>query len=84
MWNSGSPTSPGTPTGCLSTRPARARPSPTEAEAAVRINTDTRLGALKIWLLILAGVSAIAILPATRLPAYRPEEIPDPSPEDAA
>ncbi|WOH19046.1 hypothetical protein IRJ34_01585 [Paenarthrobacter sp. GOM3] len=48
-------------------------------EAAVAINTDARLSALKTGLLILAAVSAVAILPATRLPKYRPHEIPDPS-----
>lgn len=42
-----------------------------EVDAAVRINTDARLRALKLGLLILAGVSAIAILPTSRLPGYR-------------
>ncbi|WP_244296801.1 MFS transporter [Paenarthrobacter nitroguajacolicus] len=50
-----------------------------QVETAVAINTDARLRALKTGLLILAGVSAVAILPATRLPKYRPHEIPDPS-----
>jgi hypothetical protein len=45
----------------------------------VQINTDARLRALKLGLLILAGVSAIAILPASRLPGYRPGEIPEPT-----
>jgi MFS family permease len=47
-------------------------------QAAVDINTDARLRALKLGLLIMAGVSALAILPASRLPAYKPHEIPDP------
>jgi MFS family permease len=55
--------------------------SPAVIDAAVQINTDARLRALKTGLLILAGISAVAILPASRLPAYKPEEIPDPSPE---
>ncbi|MRG59925.1 MFS transporter [Agromyces sp. CFH 90414] len=55
--------------------------SPEQVDAAVQINTDARLSALKVGLLILAGVSALAILPASRLPNYKPEEIPDPSPE---
>jgi hypothetical protein len=28
---------------------------------------------------VLAGISALAIVPAARLPRYRPGEIPDPS-----
>jgi MFS family permease len=54
--------------------------NPAAVDAAVQINTDARLRALKLGLLILAGVSAVAILPASRLPAYRPHEIPDPHP----
>jgi hypothetical protein len=50
-----------------------------EVAAAVAINTDARLTALKLGLLILAGISAIAILPASRLPRYRPHEIPEPA-----
>ncbi|MFB1294456.1 MFS transporter [Mycobacterium sp. pW049] len=51
--------------------------SEAEVEAAVQVNTDARLRALKLGLLILAGVSAVAILPASRLPGYRPGEIPE-------
>lgn len=51
-----------------------------QVDAFVAINTDARLNALKIGLLILSGISAIAIFPASRLPNYRPHEIPDPSP----
>lgn len=49
-------------------------------EEAIKINTDERLRALRIGLLILACVSALAIFPASRLPNYKPDEIPDPSP----
>ncbi|MFC7674974.1 MFS transporter [Mycolicibacterium sp. GCM10028919] len=56
---------------------ARTDASEAEVDAAVRINTDARLRALKLGLLILAGISAVAILPATRLPGYRPGEIPE-------
>ena len=45
-------------------------------EEAVRINTESRLRALKIVLLIMAGVALLAIFPASRLPDYRPGEIP--------
>lgn len=51
--------------------------SEAEVEAAVQVNTDARLRALKLGLLILAGVSVVAILPASRLPGYRPGEIPE-------
>ncbi|TFV55749.1 MFS transporter [Mycobacterium sp. PS03-16] len=47
-------------------------------ERAVQINTDARLRALKLGLLILAAVSAVAIVPASRLPAYTPHELPIP------
>ncbi|MBB2992228.1 MFS family permease [Mycolicibacterium iranicum] len=50
--------------------------SDAEVDAAVQVNTDARLRALKLGLLILAGVSAIAIVPAARLPGYRPGELP--------
>ncbi|KRA23676.1 MFS transporter [Microbacterium sp. Root61] len=52
-----------------------------QVDAFVEINTEARLSALKLGLLILSGISALAILPASRLPRYRPHEIPDPSPE---
>ncbi|MFE4464104.1 MFS transporter [Oerskovia sp. NPDC056781] len=55
-----------------------------QVDAAVAVNEQSRLDTLRIGLLILAGVSATAILPASRLPRYRPGEIPDPSPEPAA
>lgn len=51
-----------------------------QVEAAVQVNEEARLSALKRGLLVLAGVSATAILPASRLPRYRPDEIPDPAP----
>jgi hypothetical protein len=54
--------------------------SPEQIDAAVEVNEQSRLTTLKLGLLILAAVSALAILPASRLPQYRPHEIPDPSP----
>jgi len=50
--------------------------NPAQVAEAVRVNTEARLRALKIGLLILAAVSAIAIFPASRLPNYTPGEIP--------
>lgn len=57
--------------------------TPAQVDAAVALNEEARLSALKLGLLILAGVSAVAILPASRLPAYRPEEIPAPDADTA-
>ena len=54
--------------------------TPAEVDAAVAVNEQARLGTLRLGLLLLAGISAIAILPASRLPRYKPDEIPDPSP----
>jgi predicted MFS family arabinose efflux permease len=51
--------------------------APEQVAEAVRVNTEARLQALKIGLLIMAAVAALAIVPASRLPAYRPGEIPD-------
>lgn len=49
---------------------------PAQVEAAVALNEEQRLRTLKLGFLLLAGISAPAALPASRLPKYRPEEIP--------
>ncbi|GAA4838264.1 MFS transporter [Luteimicrobium xylanilyticum] len=54
--------------------------TPAQVTAAVAVNEDARLHTLRLGLLVLAGVSATAILPASRLPKYRQAEIPDPDP----
>ncbi|MGX1934652.1 MFS transporter [Microbacterium resistens] len=56
---------------------ARTDATPEQVDAAVAVNEEERLRTLKFGFLILAGVSAIAALPASRLPRYRPGEIPD-------
>jgi predicted MFS family arabinose efflux permease len=53
--------------------------SPAQVAEAVRVNTDARLRALKIGLLIMAGIAMLAIIPAQRLPNFIPGEVPDPS-----
>lgn len=58
--------------------------TPAQVDAAVAVNEDARLDALKLGLLILAAVSALAIVPASRLPDYRPEEIPESAATGAA
>ena len=50
--------------------------TPAQVAEAIRINTEARLRALKIGLLIMAGLALIAIIPAGRLPNYLPGEIP--------
>jgi MFS family permease len=57
---------------------ARTTATPEQKAEALRVNTEARLQALKIGLLIMAGLAFLAILPAGRLPNYRPGEIPDP------
>ena len=54
--------------------------TPAQVEEAVRVNAEARLRALKIGLLIMAGLALLTILPAGRLPNYIPGEVPDPSP----
>ena len=46
--------------------------TPQQVEEAVRVNTEARLRALKIGLLIMAGLALLAIIPAGRLPNYLP------------
>lgn len=58
---------------------ARTTASPAQIDYAVQLNEEQRLRALKMGLLVLAGISALAILPASRLPRYRPHEIPVPA-----
>jgi len=67
----------------LRTTLERTTATPLQVEAAVKVNEDARLNALKLGLAILATVSALAIVPASRLPGYRPGEIPDPAEPDA-
>jgi MFS family permease len=51
--------------------------TPEQVDAAVAVNEETRLSALKLGLLVLAAVSAVAIVPVSRLPRFRPGEIPE-------
>jgi len=50
--------------------------TPQQVQEAVRVNTEARLRALKIGLLIMAGLSLLAVIPAGRLPHYLPGELP--------
>ncbi len=54
--------------------------TPAQVAEAMRINTEARLRALKIGLLLMSGLALLAILPAGRLPGYVPGRVPDPAP----
>ena len=57
----------------------RTTASPAQVAEAVRVNTVVRLRALKIGLIVMAGVALLAIFPAGKLPNFLPGEIPDPA-----
>jgi len=50
--------------------------TPAQIDHAVELNAQQRLHTLKLGFLILAGISLAAAVPASRLPRYRPGEIP--------
>jgi hypothetical protein len=50
--------------------------TPVQEAQVVAINVESRLQALKLSFLILAGVAVLAILPAGGLPDYNAKEIP--------
>jgi len=57
--------------------------TPAQVEEAVSVNTEARLRALKLGLLIMAALAMVTIIPAGRLPSYRPGELPaDPPPRN--
>lgn len=60
---------------CETIGPEEAAPSSARTRQDFR-STRSRLRALKIGLLIIAGLALIAIIPAGRLPGYLPGEIP--------
>jgi hypothetical protein len=62
----------------------RTSATPEQVAEAVRVNTDARLSALRMGLLVMAGLAVLAIIPAGRLPDYKPGEIPaNPPPRPA-
>ena len=54
--------------------------TPQQVAEAVRINTETRLQALRTGFIVLATVALLAIVPCGWLPDYRPGEIPSGEP----
>jgi MFS family permease len=61
----------------LQTALAGTTATPAQVAEAVRVNTESRLRALKIGLLIMAGIALLAIIPAGSLPNYAPGEMPN-------
>ncbi|QDT73186.1 MFS transporter [Lacipirellula limnantheis] len=59
----------------LTTRLGATSATAEQVEEAVRINSESRLRALKTGFLMLAGVSLLALVPCNWLPNYRPGEI---------
>ncbi|MBW0253973.1 MFS transporter [Cellulomonas sp. PS-H5] len=53
---------------------SRTDADPAQVDAAVAVNEQVRLDTLRVGLLVLAGLSAVAALPASRLPRYRAGE----------
>ena len=51
--------------------------TPEQKAAAMQINVDSRLAALRMVLLIMAAASALVILPASRLPGFKTGDVPD-------
>jgi hypothetical protein len=64
----------------LQERLAQTTATPEQVAEAVRINMDSRLRALKIAFLVLGAAALLAIFPSTRLPDYKPGEVPSRQP----
>lgn len=63
---------------------AKTSASPEQVDEVVRVNTEARLRALKMGLLIMALVAVLSIIPATWLPDYHPGDLPADVPEPQA
>jgi predicted MFS family arabinose efflux permease len=55
---------------------SRTNAAPEQVEAAVEINADARLHAIKLTFLLLTGLGLLAFVPAGRLPNYRRDDGP--------
>jgi len=64
----------------LAARFESGKATPAQVAEAVRINTETRLRALKIGFFALAGLALMAVVPCSWLPAYKPGDIPPDAP----
>jgi len=52
--------------------------TPEQIDAALSINADTRLRALRVGFVFLAGLSVLALVPCGWLPGFKPGDIPAP------
>lgn len=66
----------------LEERLSRTSATPEKIAEVVRINSESRLRALKIGFVILSGLSLLAIFPCSWLPDYKPGEVPADGPEN--
>jgi MFS family permease len=55
---------------------SRTKATPEQVDAALQINADARLRALKLTFLLLTGLGLLAFVPAGRLPGYKPNDVP--------
>ena len=55
---------------------SRTSATPVQIDAALEINADARVRALKVTFLLLTCVGLLAFVPAGRLPDYKPDEVP--------
>jgi MFS family permease len=60
----------------LKERFENSKAAPEQITEALRINSETRLRALKTGFIVLAGMSVLALVPCGWLPDYKPGEIP--------
>lgn len=56
---------------------AQTTATPTQIDAAVALNEEARLQALKVSLLALAGIAVLAVIPAGRMPGFTPGDLPE-------
>jgi MFS family permease len=69
----------------LRDRLAATTATPEQIDAAVQLNSQSRLRALQIGFMCLSGIALLALLPCSLLPGYKREEIPsDPAPAGSA
>ena len=55
---------------------SRTSATPEQVDAALQINADARLRALKLTFLLLTGLGLLAFVPAGRLPGHKPGDVP--------
>lgn len=55
---------------------ARTTATPEQVAAALQVNDEARLDALKVTFLLLGALGLLALVPAGRLPDFRPREVP--------